>query len=209
MLTTTRLVHHDFEMTHEEFEDRKAWPEYWPIDSKVDFTGDYASQSPVGNMHIGTRGGGAAGTGRYLALRGVNSDQFYVEATPRWYRPRAALDLRDTRAALYLKAITPLTVNEGYQPYLFIDDYCGETQSYCGWYVNQPLRVGTTWTFNELDLLNDESLWVRYSHQRPLDTVLSQVGFIGLMCLCGTKFHGVGAKGILGLDEFRYHIPLP
>jgi len=99
MYRVANVIHHDFEMAFEDFEDRKAWPEHWPIDSKVDFKGEYASQSPVGNMHVATRGGGANGTARYLALRGVNSDQFYAEATPRWYRPRQALDLRDTRAS--------------------------------------------------------------------------------------------------------------
>jgi len=209
MYRVANVIHHDFEMAFEDFEDRKAWPEHWPIDSKVDFKGEYASQSPVGNMHVATRGGGANGTARYLALRGVNSDQFYAEATPRWYRPRQALDLRDTRASVWLKAVTPLTVNPGYSPYLFLADYCEQTHTYCGWYVKQPLRVGAEWMLNEIDLRNDESFWVRYSHDRPLDTVLSRVGFIGVMYLRGTNYHGVGAKGLLGIDEFSYNLPLP
>ena len=51
---------------------------------------------------------------------GANSSEFYVEATPAWNRPRRMFDLRDTTTSFYLKAITPIEVNPGYKPYLFI-----------------------------------------------------------------------------------------
>jgi hypothetical protein len=210
-MTAPDIVHHDFELDFEDFEERKAWPLRAPVNATGggDWRGEYASQSPLNAMHIATRGGGANGTARYLALRGNQSDQFYAEATPRWYRPRVALDLRDTRATLHLKAVTPLTVHPGYAPYLFIDDYCEETHTYCGWYLNQSLQVGPAWTLNTCDLRQDERRWVRYSQTRSLDTVLSRVGFIGVMYLRGTQFTGVGAQGVLGLDEFTYGLPLP
>ena len=106
-----------------------------------------------------------------------------------------------------MKAITPIQVNEGYHPYLFIDDY-QEENNYCGWYVNKPLQVGATWTFNQVDLLNDGKIWTRYSGDRSLDNVLSNVGFIGVMYLRGINPRGVNARGILGIDEFKYNIPL-
>jgi hypothetical protein len=204
------MIHHDFEFTPAEFEARKARPERLPIDATVDWTGEYASQSPLNAMTIETHGGGAAGTKSYLALHGNNSAQFYCEATPWWYRPRQVLDLRNTRATLYLKAITPITVNPGYQPYLFIDDYCEVARSYCGWYLNQLLQVGNDWVRNDLILPNDPALWTRYSEARSLDTVLSRVGFIGVAY---ARRHtatgsGVGATGVLGLDEFTYDVPL-
>ena len=34
-----------------------------------------------------------------------------------------------------------------------------------------------------------------------------QVGFIGVMYLRGTEYQGVDARGVLGLDEFKYNIP--
>src|ERR1043166_6109211 len=174
-MNRTTIIHHDFEMSPEEFEARKAWP----IKGTRDWKGEYASQSPLNQMRVVRDGRGAEGTQGYLALEGTNSDLFYAEATPRWYRPRQALDLRDTRTTLYLKAVTPITQVEGYQAYLFIADYLETNQTYCGWFVNQPLRVERDWTFNQIDLLNDENRWTCYAADRSLDTVLSTVGFIG------------------------------
>jgi hypothetical protein len=142
-----------------------------------------------------------------LPVPGPREVKISVEATPRWYRPRQALDLRDTRASLWLKVITPLTVNPGYHRHLFIADYCEDSQTYCGWYVKRPLSVRPEWTFNEISLPADEAHWVRYSLDRDLDTVLSRVGFIGVMYLRGMTYKGVGARGILGIDEFRYNLP--
>lgn len=208
MKTKPGVVHHNFEFSKEEFEKRKAWPIKPQVTPVLDWEGEYASQSPLNQMHIATEGGGAEGTASYLALVGTNSDQFYAEATPRWYRPRVALDLRNTRTRFYLKAIKPVTVANGYHPYLFIDDFDDVTNTYCGWYLSKPLRVGKDWTPNDLALRNDESLWTRYSSDRPLDTVLGRVGFIGVMYLRGIEYKGVNANGILGIDEFRYNLPL-
>jgi hypothetical protein len=205
-MNRTTIIHHDFEMSPEEFEARKAWP----IKGTRDWKGEYASQSPLNQMRVVRDGKGAEGTSGWLALEGTNSEQFYAEATPRWYRPRQVFDLRNTRATLYLKAITPITTGEGYRPYLFIDDYIEADNSYCGWFVNQPLQVGLDWTFNQVDLMNEETLWTRYSPaNRSLDTVLSNVGFIGVMHFSHTNYTEVNATGILGIDEFRYNIPLP
>jgi len=204
-MNQNRIIHHNFEMSPEEFEAKKAWP----IKGTHDWKGEYASQSPLNQMRLVRDGHGAEGTQGWLALEGTNSEQFYAEATPRWYRPRLAFDLRNTRATLYLKAITPITMNKGWQPYLFIDDYCEADNSYCGWFVHQPLQVGSDWTFNQIDLINDEKLWTRYSLpvNRSLDTVLSTVGFIGVMHFSYTNYKGVNATGILGIDEFRYNMP--
>ena len=197
------IIHHNFEMSVKEFESKKAWP----ISGTHDWKGEYASQSPLNAMYVTHEGGGADGTPGYLALPGANANEFYAEASPRWYRPRQCLDLRNTRTSLYLKAITAIHVNEGYHPYLFIDDY-QEENNYCGWYVKKPLLVGEAWTFNQVDLLNDEKIWTRYSGDRSIDHVLSHVGFIGVMYLRGINPKGVNARGILGIDEFKYNIPL-
>lgn len=204
-MKTNGIIHHGFDMSPEEFEAKKAWP----IKGTHDWKGEYASQSPLNQMRVVRDGKGAEGTTGWLALEGTNSEQFYAEATPRWYRPRQALDLRDTRATLFLKAVTPITLAEGYRAYLFIDDYSESDNSYCGWFVNQPLKVGPDWTFNQIDLINDEKLWTRYSPaNRCLDTVLSTVGFIGVMHFSYTNYKGVNATGILGMDEFKYNMPL-
>ena len=201
------IIHHGFDGSPEEFEAKKAWP----IKGTPDWKGEYASQSPLNQMHLARDGGGADGTPGYLALVGDHSKEFYAEASPRWYRPRVALDLRDTRATLYLKEITKLTVAAGYTPHLFIDDYVESENSYCGWFVREPLRVGRgEWVLNTIDLVNDEKKWQRYSNTRTLDLVLSRVGFIGLMYFNEARSHlGVDACGILGIDEFRYNLPLP
>lgn len=198
------IIHHDFEMSPKVFEQRKAWPT--PGQSVGCWKGDYASQSPLNAFFVSKDGGGANGTTGYLALPGANSDQFYAEASPLWERPSLTYDLRNTRTSFYLKAITPILVNEGYRPYVFIDDFEPADNSLCGWYLHQPLNVGAQWTLNQVDLLNDESRWTRYSNSRPLDKVLSRVGFIGVMYLSGIKFQGVNARGILGIDELRFNI---
>jgi hypothetical protein len=204
-MNSNTVIHHDFEMLPEDFEARKAWP----IQGTHDWKGEYASQSPLNQMRVVRDGKGAAGTQGWLALEGTNSEQFYAEATPRWCRPRQSFDLRNTRATLYLKAVTPIALAKGYRPYLFIDDYCEADNSYCGWFVNQPLQVGPEWTFNQVDLINDEKLWTRYSPAaRSLDAVLANVGFIGVMHFSYTNYKGVNATGILGMDEFRYNLPL-
>src|SRR5437016_5497346 len=129
------IIHHGFDESPQVFERRKAWP----IKDTHDWEGEFASQSPLNWMHLSREGGGAEGTPGYLALVGDHSDQFYAEATPRWYRPRQALDLRDTRATIYLKEIAPITVAAGFRPHLFIDDYRESDNTYCGWYVREPL----------------------------------------------------------------------
>jgi len=199
------IVHHTFDWTPEEFEARKAWP----IKGTGDWKGEFASQSPLNAMHLVRDGKGADGSPGYLALRGENADQFYAEDAPRWHRPRKMYDLRNTRVSVYLKAATLLAISPGYEPFIFIDDYNESENSYCGWYLKQPLSVGSDWTFNEVLLANDETKWLRYSPvSRSLDFVLSHVGFIGVMYLRGKDFKGVNANGILGIDEFEYNIPL-
>lgn len=202
------VIHHDFEITAQQFEARKAWPT--PGKSAGYWRGDFASQAPLNAMYVVNRGraDGANGTDGYLALPGANADQFYAEASPIWERPSKTYDLRNTKASMYLKAIAPIVVNEGYEPRLFIDDFEPADDSLCGWYVTEPLKVGTDWTLNEIDLVNDESKWTRYSNSRPLEVVLSRVGFIGVMYLRGVEFKGVNARGILGIDELKFGMPL-
>jgi hypothetical protein len=201
------IIHHGFDESPESFEAKKAWP----IKGTKDWKGEYASQSPLNQMHLSREGGGAEGTPGYLALVGDHSREFYAEASPRWYRPRVWLDLRDTRATLYLKEITKLTVAAGFRPHLFIDDYDESDNSYCGWFVREPLRLGRgDWAFNSVDLVNDERSWARYSNTRSLNQVLGNVGFIGVMYFGGShEYADVDACGILGIDEFRYNIPIP
>ena len=171
-----------------------------------EWIGQIASQSPLNDFEIVIDGSGAEGTPGYLALYGQDSNQFYVESTPYWWTPSQTFDLRDTYATLYLKEIRPISVASGYQLCLFIDDYVPGSE-YCGWYLNAPLNVGKgEWAFNRLELVNDERLWVRYSNDRSLDQVLSQVGFIGIAYRKGTTGFGVRANGVLGLDEFKYDL---
>lgn len=193
-------------MTAREFHSRKAYAV--PGEDTGHWHGDYASQSPLNAFYLDTKGGGACGTKSYLALPGNHSDQFYAEASPIWERPRLTHDLRDTRATFYLKALSPITVNDGYKPYLFIDDWDDNDKTLCGWYQHEPLTVGDDWTLNTVDLVNDESKWTRYSNTRPLDTVLSRVGFIGVMYLSGIDYKNVNACGILGIDEFTFDLPM-
>src|ERR1051325_8437430 len=87
-MNSTTIIHHDFEMSPEEFEAKKAWQ----IKGTKDWKGEYASQSPLNQMRVVRDGKGAEGTSGWLALEGTNSDQFYAEETPRWYRPRQAFD---------------------------------------------------------------------------------------------------------------------
>lgn len=204
-MNTTGIVHHDFEMSPAEFEALKAWP----IKGTRDWKGVYASQSPLNQMRVVRDGKGANGSQGWLALEGTNSDQFYAEDAPRWHRPRKAYDLRGTGVSVWLKAVGPLAIAPGYEPFIFIDDYNEAENSYCGWYRTLALRVGEDWTFNEVDLPNDEKRWLRYSPSaRSLEAVLSNVGFIGVMYLRGKDFKGVNATGILGIDELRYNLPL-
>lgn len=201
-------VLHDFEMTAQQFEARKARPT--PGKSAGYWQGDFASQSPLNSMHVVNRGraDGANGTDGYLALPGANADQFYAEASPIWERPSTTYDLRDTLASMFLKAITPIVVNGGYEPHLFVVQFDPKDDSLCGWYVTEPLKVGEDWTLNAVGLVNDESLWTRYSNTRSLDVVLSRVGFIGVMYFRDAVFKGVNARGILGIDELKFDMPL-
>ena len=201
------IEHHGFEMDRKEFDARKAWPS-GPHAKGSEWRGEYASQSPLNAFFLTTEGGGAEGTRGYLALPGAHSDQFYAEVTPYWESSRRIFDLRDTRTTLCLKALGALRVAQGYRPHLFIDDHDVTTNTFCGWYVTSPLAVGEEWTLNTVDLVNDERLWTRYSQDRSLDHVLSHVGFIGVMYLNGKNYTGVDACGVLGMDEFRFNIPL-
>ena len=210
------IIHHGFDEPNA-FQKQKAYPSR---PGSWDWMGEWASQSPLNAVYQTSAGGGAEGTPGYLALPGAQADQFYVGATPVWHRPREVFDLRDTRASFYLKAITPIQVTEGYAPHLFIADVVFEDDveyrhNITGWFIRQSLKVEAAWTFNQVDLLNDEGLWTRYSEagvpnqgDRSLDRVLSRVGFIGVMYIFGKHFKGVNARGILGLDEFKYNIPL-
>ena len=204
------VIHHDFEMSPQQFDAIKAWP----IKGTRDWKGDFASQSPLNQMHVASDGGGANGTRSYLALVGNDSDQFYAEATPRWQRPRQALDLRNTRVSVYLKAVTPIRVNAGYTPHLFVADYDEASHTYCGWRHAQVLDVSDHWTGNVIDLVEDESHWthrdrgVAVQGHRPLSQVLAQAGFIGVIYHKDGQHTGVGATGILGIDEFSYGTPV-
>ena len=202
-------MHHDFEMLPEEFAARCVVT----APRIPDWRGEYASR-PLRGMEK-RNVGGARSTAGYVALVAQQTeDQFYIEATPYWQRPHRTLDLRDTSTSLHLKAITPIKTNHGYRPYLFIAHYDEPSDTFCGWYYRQELIAGEEWTLNELELRNDENLWtryttdLRYTQPRRLDVVLGNVGFIGVMYLRDTDFTGVGATGILGLDEFRYGFSL-
>ena len=117
------------------------------------------------------------------------------------------------RASVYLKAVTPIRVNSGYEPHIFIADYDEKSHTYCGWRHKQPLRVGDDRTLNTIELVNSEDHWIFYSREaapqgrRPLNVVLGAVGFIGVMYHKGPMHTGVGATGVLGIDDFCYGLP--
>ena len=182
----------------EQGEDKTLWRTTWQ--------GEWASQSPLNTIYQSARGGGANGSPGYLALPGQDSDQFYAESTPAWWTHRTAFDVRGTYATFYLKEIEPISVAEGYRPHLFIAEMI-PGDPITGWYAKTPLTVGAShWALNEVLLLNDEQLWLRYAGERSLDQVLTRTGFIGVMYLNGVEFRGVGANGVLGIDEFTYHL---
>ena len=132
----------DFEHT------QKTFLRQWPGEPGRSFRGTFASQSPSGSYFVICEGGGAEGSegcdalkdthrpvqsvsmrvvrGRFLALCGAGSAEFYVEACPVWERPRRVFDLRNTLTSFYLKAITPIAVNPGYRPHLFIANVANE-----------------------------------------------------------------------------------
>lgn len=168
--------------------------------------GEWASEFPLNTFHICQDGGGANGSAGYLALPVQDAPEFYAESTPYWWETSTTFDLRDTRASFFLKELEPITVNEGYRPRLFIADY-EPGHGYCGWDRRQELTVGVgEWVFNDVELVADESAWARYSNERDLDRVLSRVGFIGIRYAVDHGRKGVGATGVLGIDEFSYNL---
>ncbi len=168
--------------------------------------GEWASEYPLNTFHLSQDGGGANGSPGYLVLPVCDAPEFYAESTPQWWEQTTTFDLRGTRASFYLKQIAPITVNEGYGPRLFIADY-ERGHGYCGWDLRAQIVVGIEdWVFNEVELVNDESAWARYSNERDLDQVLSRVGFIGIRYGVDHGRKGVGATGALGIDEFTYDL---
>jgi len=172
-----------------------------------------ASQSPLDRMVYATEGGGALGTPGYVALPVHDADQFYAESTPIWWVPARVYDLRDTWATFYLKAIAPIQVAAGYTPHLFIAATFSEPTvargfSIDGWYLATSLEVGqSTWTYNEVRLVNDPNQWIHYVDQpKTLDWTLAHCGFIGWMYLKDMNVRGVQANGIMGLDEFSFNL---
>jgi hypothetical protein len=171
-----------------------------------------ASQAPLDQLYLATDGG-ALGTPGYVALPGHDADQFYAESTPIWWVPPRLYDLRDTWAAFYLKAVTPIRVAAGYSPHLFIaatfpDPGVARGFSIDGWFLATSLEVGQgEWTYNEVHLANDPNEWVHYVDQpRTLDWTLGHCGFIGWMYLSDKNFRGVRANGTMGWDEFCFNL---
>lgn len=166
----------------------------------------WASQSPLDRMYLATEGGGADGTPGYLALPGDDADEFYAESTPYWWVPSRAFDLRGTRVRFYLKEVKPITVAAGFEPRLFVADYV-EGGGYGTSILKEPLRVGRgEWAPNEVELRAAADLWVENA-RRPIGVVLSQVGFIGVAYHNLTTSRGTHARGVLGIDEFRFNLP--
>ena len=56
------ILHHGFDESPEFFDAKKAWP----IKGTKDWQGEYASQSPLNQMHLSREGGGAEGRRRAL-----------------------------------------------------------------------------------------------------------------------------------------------
>jgi hypothetical protein len=178
-----------------------------------------AGQSPLDPMWLATEGGGANGTSGYMAHRAVDSDEFYNESTPTWWIPGRYYDLRDTWTSFYLKEIEPITVADGYKPYLFIAAYMPAglprpNHRLSCWYLPQELTVGQgEWALNELKLVNDQNTWVQYhcsDTEDTLDEVLSHCGFIGWMYFDPSKpvgaYLGVHGNGVMGWDEMVYNL---
>jgi len=177
-----------------------------------------AGQSPLDPMWLASDGG-AEGSSGYLAQRAEASDEFYNESTPTWWIPGRYYDLRDTWCSFYLKELEPISVTEGYIPYLFIAAYMPgglprPNHRLSCWYLREPLEVGKgEWAFNERRLVNDPARWVNYHSADPgdtLDEVLAHCGFIGWMYLqsgIGTRgYTGVNATGVIGWDEMRFNM---
>jgi hypothetical protein len=189
---------------------QKTFLRQWPGEPGKSYRGSFAAQSPSSNYFVIAEGGGAEGSDGFLALAGANSAEFYVEASPVWNRPRRVFDLRHTVTSVHLKSITPIVVNPGYRPYLFIANVASEpyaTKSDIVAFIHRvPLVVGEDdWHYNEVDMEPDDtSAWLCYSAGspnrradtptgsgqsddsvtnkfRPIESVMAQCGFVGVM----------------------------
>lgn len=178
-----------------------------------------AGQSPLDPMWLATEGGGAEGTASYLAHAARDSDEFYNESTPTWWIPGRYYDLRDTWCSFYLKEIEPISVADGYLPYLFIAAYMPgglprPNHRLSCWYLPEPLVVGQgEWAYNERQLVNDPARWINYHStdtSDSLDNVLAHCGFIGWMYFNPAAerqpYVGVRATGVMGWDEMRFNL---
>jgi hypothetical protein len=209
----TFVVHYNFDGPDTIRRVTRLDPKPSPVPNRW-FDGELFSTSPANAFYLTTEGGGAEGTPGYLALPAEDSDQFYIESTPVWWTPSTTFDLRQTEVSFYLRELQTITVASGYAPYLFTGAYVGETKYISCWRRLTPLVVGQNeWALNRLVLVPDESLWLNYGCTHPddrpsLECVLSRCGFIGVMYQNGSSHKGVHATGVLGLDEFRYNIPL-
>jgi len=191
------------------------------------WAGEWASQSPLNQWRRETAGGGAEGNPAYCALVAGRpeeiqedvygdtlNDCFYFEAAPNWWTPSTTFDLRNTWASVYLKEIEPLTTAPGYTPHLFVvtgyhrDDPTAVDREGTGWFLNEPAAsAGGSWVRNGFLLRPDERGWTRYRGSLPLEATLARVGFIGVMYYRGIDFTNVQARGVLGIDKFRYNLP--
>ena len=105
----------------------------------------------------------------------VGACRFYVEATPVWNRPRRSFDLRGTLTSFYLKAITPISVNPGYKPYLFVANVESEpyaTKSDIVAFIHRtPLALdasGTAdWRHHQIRMAADPEEWLCYNAGKP------------------------------------------
>lgn len=175
---------------------------------------DSCKSMPLDACYLATDGGGAEDTPGYLALEAYDALEFYAESTPVWWIPGRLYDLRETWATFYLKAVTPITVADGFTPHLFIAAYVPHSRAttlhLSAWYLRAPLQVGAgAWASNEVFLSTDERDWVNYTSNplhEGLDVALGQCGFIGWMYTRGKDFRGVQATGTIGWDEFCFNL---
>jgi hypothetical protein len=176
---------------------------------------DTLKTMPLDWVYFATEGGGANGTPGYVALEAYDAQEFYAESTPIWWIPGRTFDLRNTWTTFYLKALQPITVAPGYEPYLFIAAYIPASRSpkvhLSCWYLTEPLKVGQDeWAYNELLLTTDQSKWINYTRNPASDggieIPLGQCGYIGWMYLNDHEFRNVRATGVMGWDEFAFNL---
>src|SRR5207248_6140761 len=121
-----------------------------------------------------------------------------------------------TWITFYLKEVAPITVAPDYELVLFIaanvlDSHVQRGFHIDGWFVKEPLKLGRgEWTYNEIFLSSDPSVWFHYmgnlTPDDPLDWTLGHCGYIGWSYRKLHDVKGARATGIMGWDEVCFNL---